>query len=64
MRGVSNVNVLDASAILAYLQAENGQDVGESALDAGPCWMKAVNYCEVLSCPRLGQYYNSAARSG
>ncbi|MGA2440723.1 MAG: type II toxin-antitoxin system VapC family toxin [Tepidisphaeraceae bacterium] len=45
---MSNVNVIDASAILAYLQQEQGQDVVESALDAGPSWMTAVNYCEVL----------------
>jgi PIN domain nuclease of toxin-antitoxin system len=45
---VSNVNVLDASAILAYLQQENGQDVVEAALDAGPSWMTTVNTCEVL----------------
>jgi len=45
---VNNVNVIDASAILAYLQRERGEDVVEVALDAGTCWITAVNYCEVL----------------
>ena len=45
---MSNVNVIDASAILAYLQQEKGQDVVESALDAGPCRVTTVNTCEVL----------------
>jgi PIN domain nuclease of toxin-antitoxin system len=49
MPSVSNVNVIDASAILAYLQQEKGQDIVETALDAGPSWVTAVNYCEVLS---------------
>jgi ribonuclease VapC len=47
--GVSNVNVIDASAVLAYLQQENGQEIVEAALDAGPAWVTTVNYCEVLS---------------
>jgi len=46
---VSEPNVLDASAVLAYLQQENGQDSVEAALDEGPCWMTTVNTCEVLS---------------
>jgi ribonuclease VapC len=45
---VSKVNVLDASAVLAYLQQEKGQDRVEEALDALPCWLTAVNLCEVL----------------
>lgn len=45
---MSNVNILDASAILAYLQQEKGQDLVEVALDAAPTWMSAVNACEVL----------------
>jgi len=45
---VSNVTVLDASAVLAYLQEEKGQDRVEAALDAGACWLSAVNMCEVL----------------
>jgi PIN domain nuclease of toxin-antitoxin system len=45
---VSKVNVLDASAVLAYLQQEKGQDRVEAALDGAPCWLTAVNLCEVL----------------
>jgi PIN domain nuclease of toxin-antitoxin system len=45
---VNNVNILDASAVLAYLQEEKGQNHIEAALDAGPCWLSAVNMCEVL----------------
>jgi PIN domain nuclease of toxin-antitoxin system len=45
---VSKVNVLDASAVLAYLQQEKGQDRVEAALDAEPCWLSTVNMCEVL----------------
>jgi PIN domain nuclease of toxin-antitoxin system len=42
------VNILDASAVLTYLQQETGQDRVEAALDEGPCWITAVNLCEVL----------------
>lgn len=45
---MSNVSILDASAILAYLQQEKGEDVVENALDAGPCCVITVNTCEVL----------------
>ncbi len=45
---MSKTNVLDASAVLAYLQEEKGQDRVEAALDAGLCWMTTVNLCEVL----------------
>lgn len=45
---MNKVSVLDASAVLAYLQEENGQNQVEAALDAGPCWLTAVNLCEVL----------------
>ena len=38
---------MDASAALAYFQQEKGQDRVEAALDEGPCWMSAVNLCEV-----------------
>lgn len=41
-------NVLDASAILAYLQREKGSDVIEAALDAGPTLVTTVNFAEVL----------------
>jgi PIN domain nuclease of toxin-antitoxin system len=46
---VSKLAILDASAVLAYLQEEPGQEVIEAALDEGPCWMTTVNTCEVLS---------------
>lgn len=46
---MSKVGILDASATLAYLQRERGCDVVESALDAGPCSMTAVNLSEVLA---------------
>lgn len=45
---MSKVGVLDASAVLAYLQEENGQNRVEAALEEGPCWMTTVNLCEVL----------------
>lgn len=45
---MTKVSVLDASAVLGYLQQEKGQDRVEAALDAGPCWLSAVNLCEVL----------------
>ena len=45
---MSKINVMDASAVLAYLQQEKGQDKVEAALDEGPCWMNTVNTCEVL----------------
>ena len=45
---MSSVSVLDASAVLAYLQQETGQDRVEAALDDGPCWMTTVNTCEVV----------------
>ena len=46
---MSKINVMDASAILAYLNQEKGEEVVEAALDAAPCWITSVNYCEVLS---------------
>lgn len=46
---MSSVSVLDASAVLAYLQQEKGQDRVEEAMDEGSCWLSAVNMCEVLS---------------
>ena len=45
---MNRVGVLDASAVLAYLQQESGQDRVEAALDASPCWLTTVNLCEVL----------------
>lgn len=45
---MSKIGVLDAPAVLAYLQQEGGEDAVESALDAGPCCITAVNACEIL----------------
>lgn len=45
---MNKASVLDASAVLAYLQEEKGWDGIEAALDAGPCWITTVNWCEVL----------------
>ncbi len=41
-------SIIDASAILAYLQMEKGHDVVEAAFDAGPAYVTTVNACEVL----------------
>ncbi len=46
---MSNINIMDASAILAYLQGEKGALKTEEALDQHPSWITSVNYCEVLS---------------
>lgn len=45
---MSKASILDASAVLAYLQAERGHGCVEAALDEGPCRISAVNACEVL----------------
>lgn len=45
---MSEVSILDASAVLAYLQAEKGHERLEAGFEAGPCWISAVNLCEVL----------------
>lgn len=46
---MNSVNIIDASAALAYLQGESGAEVVDDALEQCPSWMTAVNYCEVLS---------------
>ncbi len=46
---MSRVSILDASAVLTYLQQEKGQDAVEAAFEEGPCWITTVNTCEVLS---------------
>ncbi len=48
MPGVSKVNIIDASAALAYMQGEKGAEVMDEALDQCPSWITAVNYCEIL----------------
>src|SRR5262245_11125936 len=45
---MGTIAIIDASAVLAYLQEEKGEEVVESALDAGPVWITTVNACEVL----------------
>lgn len=45
---MSKVNIIDASAALAYLQGEKGAEVMDEALDQCPSWITAVNYCEIL----------------
>jgi PIN domain nuclease of toxin-antitoxin system len=41
--------VLDASALLAFLQHEKGDDVVDEAMDARDSRVTSVNYCEVVS---------------
>jgi PIN domain nuclease of toxin-antitoxin system len=41
--------VLDASAVVAYVQQEKGRERVVEILHEGPCWMTTVNTCEVLS---------------
>ncbi len=43
MHGVSKVNIIDASAALAYMQGEKGAEVMDEALDQCPSWITAVN---------------------
>ena len=45
---MSNINVMDASAVLAYLQGEPGAELLEEAFDQRPSWMSCVNYCETI----------------
>jgi ribonuclease VapC len=45
---VSNVNIIDASAALAYLNREKGHEIVDAALGADPSWITSVNYCEIL----------------
>jgi len=45
---VTKVSILDASAVLAYLLEEKGQDHVEAALNEAACWLSTVNMCEVL----------------
>jgi ribonuclease VapC len=41
--------LLDASAVLAFLQGEPGQDVVRQALQSSPCLVSAANQAEVIS---------------
>jgi PIN domain nuclease of toxin-antitoxin system len=46
---VSRINIIDASAALAFLQQETGFEVVDGALASAPSCITTVNYCEVLS---------------
>ena len=46
---MTKINIMDASAILAFLQDENGKHIVKEALYDAPCWITTVNVCEVLS---------------
>ncbi len=46
---MNKINIVDASAALAYLQGESGSNVMDDALDQCPSWISAVNYCEIVS---------------
>ena len=46
---MNTVRVLDASAILALLQAEPGQDAVMAHVERGACLISAVNVTEVLT---------------
>jgi len=41
--------LLDASAVLAFLQGEPGEDVVRQALQSSPCLVSAANQAEVIS---------------
>ncbi len=49
MQNMNDVNILDASAALAFLQREVGEAVVAEAFDTAPCWMSTANICEVMS---------------
>lgn len=46
---MSQAVVLDASAILAFLQGEPGDDVVRQALHDSPCVVSAANHAEVIA---------------
>lgn len=46
---MSQVTLLDASAILAFLQAEPGDDVVRQALHDDTCVVSAANHSEVIA---------------
>jgi ribonuclease VapC len=46
---MNQVVVLDASAILAFLQGEPGEDVVQQALQNHPCLVSAANQAEVIA---------------
>lgn len=46
---MSDLNVLDASAVIALLQAEKGDDMVRAAIHERPCCWSTVNYCETIA---------------
>ena len=46
---MSQVTVLDASVILAFLQGEPGEDVVQQALQKGHCVVSAANQAEIIA---------------
>ncbi len=46
---MSDLTVLDASAVVAYLLDEVGEPKVAAAIAGGPCAMTTVNTCEVLT---------------
>jgi ribonuclease VapC len=44
-----SVVLLDASAVLAFLQGEPGEEVVRHALQTQPCAITAANQCEVIA---------------
>lgn len=46
---MNQVTVLDASAIIAFLQGEPGDEVVRQALHAGDCVVSAANQTEVIA---------------
>lgn len=46
---MSQITLLDASAILAFLQAEPGDDVVRKALHDDTCLVSAANHSEVIA---------------
>lgn len=46
---MSDLTVLDASAVVAYLLDEVGEPNVAAAIASGPCAMTTVNTCEVLT---------------
>ena len=46
---MSQITLLDASAILAFLQGEPGQDRVLTALQSTPCLVSAANQAEIIS---------------
>ena len=46
---MSNVTVLDASAIIAFLQGEPGEEVVKQALQSDHCVVSAANQAEIIA---------------